>query len=98
MYTKESKKLMFQFILGKGKKRPATSVWYYQAQEKSFWAALEAWKTPSMTQNVKNVPFGAPKSYSRCKFRLVTHIIKVGQCLDCLNRRPVPYYKLDISY
>ena len=29
---------------------------------------------------------------------LAEYIIEVGQCLDCLNRRPVSYYNLDISF
>ena len=29
---------------------------------------------------------------------LAESIIEVGQCLDCLNRRPVSYYNLDISF
>ena len=42
MYTKENERLIFQFILGKSKKRPGSSVEYIQVQEKGFWAALEA--------------------------------------------------------
>ena len=29
---------------------------------------------------------------------LAEYIIEVGQCLDRLNRRPVSYYNLDISF
>ena len=32
-----------------------------------------------------------------CNVQLAAYILEVGQCLDCLNRRPVSYYNLDIS-
>ena len=35
---------MFELMLGKAKKRPGSSVLYYQALEKGFWAALKAWE------------------------------------------------------
>ena len=38
---------MFEFILGKAKKLPGSSVLYYQARDKGLWAALEAWKQGS---------------------------------------------------
>ena len=44
MCTKENQRLKFQFILGKARKRPGSSVLYYQAREKGFWAALEVCK------------------------------------------------------
>ena len=42
MYIKKNQVLKFQFILGNARKRPGSSVLYYQAREKGFWAALEA--------------------------------------------------------
>ena len=42
MYIKEYQGLKFQLILGKARKRPGSSVLYYQARETSFWAALKA--------------------------------------------------------
>ena len=42
MYIKENEGLKFQIILGKARKRPGSSVLYYQARKKGFWAALEA--------------------------------------------------------
>ena len=41
---KTKSRVKFQFILGKANKRPGSSVLYYQAREKGFWVALEAWK------------------------------------------------------
>ena len=44
MCIKENQRLEFKFILGKARKRPGSSVLYYQAPEKGFLGALEAWK------------------------------------------------------
>ena len=43
MYTKENQRLKFQFILARDKKRPVSSVLYYQARKKGLWVALESW-------------------------------------------------------
>ena len=57
---KENQGLKFQFILGKARKRPGSSVLYYQVQEKGFWAALEAWdQTPKASPLSKLVKMAA---------------------------------------
>ena len=43
MFIKENRGLKFQFILEEARKRPGSSVLYYEAREKGFWAALKAW-------------------------------------------------------
>ena len=41
---------------------------------------------------------GCHKNYPRCNLKLITYILELGQCLECLNRRPVSYYNLDNSF
>ena len=38
------------------------------------------------------------KQNSDCNAQLAAYILEVGQCLDCLKRRPVSYYNLYISF
>ena len=58
---KENQGLKFQFKLGKARKRTGSSVLDYQAREKGFWAALEAWdqtpKASSLSKLVKMAKF-----------------------------------------
>ena len=57
MYIKENPGLNFQIILGKARKRPVSSDLYYQAREKCFWAALEAWKQTPKASPLSNLVF-----------------------------------------
>ena len=57
LYTKRNQGLIFQFILGKAKKRLGSSVLHYQAREQGFRAALKAWKQTLKTSPSPKFPF-----------------------------------------
>ena len=52
---KKNQGLKFQYILGKAKERPGSSVLYYQARQKCFWAALEAWEQTRKASPLPNL-------------------------------------------
>ena len=59
----------------------------------------KARKNPILTQNKKSL-CGCHQNYPRCNVKLLTYILELGitYSLDCLNRRPMSHYNLDISF
>ena len=57
LYNKKKQGFMFELLLGNAEKRPGSSILFYQAREKGFWAALEAWKQTAKTSPLPNLVF-----------------------------------------
>ena len=57
MYIKEIRWLKFQFLLGDAKICLGSSVLYYQAREKRFWADLKAWEQTPKASPSPNLVF-----------------------------------------